>query len=430
MNLKRLFTYCYLILPMILLGQKNVKKQCWTAYSQSVPITADMLGADFKVSIYIRKEESNSNGKAALWTRVDKGGFFHNNLYDENVEITENWNKYEIEGNINESSTNLYFGIYAQNNGIFYFDMLEAFYKNKINQWIPISVNNPSFEKNSTNDNWNEGIRNNNLIEVTDFNISYSNISSLEGKYALKIEGKNIIGGNENGKYVKINNANLYYETYGKGDPLLLIHGNGQSIGAFINQVEEFSKNYFVIVVDCRGRGNSSIDKSKELTYNLQAEDMMLLLDHLEIENANIVGWSDGGIIGLIMALKYPEKIKKLVAFAANIFPEGLKDERLESHKKTLSSMQKEGKSGLTVDLYNLLVNYPKLKYEDLNDIKADTLIMAGDHDVIKNIHTVKIFENIPNAQLAISPNETHWMPEDNPELFNTTVMNFLEAKK
>lgn len=104
----------------------------------------------------------------------------------------------------------------------------------------------------------------------------------------------------ENGKYVDVNGVKLYYEVYGEGEPLLMIHGNGGSFSCFENQVAEFSKHFKVILVDCRGRGNSTYQKGIELTFDLQVEDFTLFLDKLNIKKTNILGWSDGGIIGLI----------------------------------------------------------------------------------------------------------------------------------
>jgi pimeloyl-ACP methyl ester carboxylesterase len=111
----------------------------------------------------------------------------------------------------------------------------------------------------------------------------------------------------ENGKYIDVNGVKLYYEVYGEGEPLLMIHGNGGSFSCFENQVAEFSKQFKVLLVDCRGRGNSTYQKGIELTFDLQVEDFTLFLDKLNIKKTNILGWSDGGIIGLILAIKHPE---------------------------------------------------------------------------------------------------------------------------
>jgi pimeloyl-ACP methyl ester carboxylesterase len=231
----------------------------------------------------------------------------------------------------------------------------------------------------------------------------------------------------ENGKYVDINGVKLFYEIYGKGEPILMIHGNGGSFSCFENQVAEFSKRFKVIVVDCRGRGNSSYQKGVELTFDLQVDDMNLFLDKLNIQKTNILGWSDGGIIGLLLAIKHPEKVNKLVTSGANIFPEGVID--FEDMKKTVLELERKNKNheyDLDIDLNNLDLKFPNLKFTDLNVIKSKTLIIAGDHDVIKSEHTLKIYESIPNAQLAILPNSSHSALIENSKLFNEIVLHFL----
>lgn len=231
----------------------------------------------------------------------------------------------------------------------------------------------------------------------------------------------------ENGKYVDINGVKLYYEVYGEGEPILMIHGNGGSFSCFENQVVEFSKHFKVVLVDCRGRGNSSYQKGVELTFELQVEDINLFLDKLNIKKTNILGWSDGGIIGLLLAIKHPETVNKLVASGANIFPDGaLHQEELKKWTTDLENNNKNHENDLAIDLNNLDINYPNLKYSDLNVIKSKTLIIAGDHDEIKSEHTLKIYESIPDAQLAILPNSTHSALIENSTLFNEIVLRFL----
>lgn len=231
----------------------------------------------------------------------------------------------------------------------------------------------------------------------------------------------------ENGKYVDVNGVKLYYEIYGEGEPLLMIHGNGGSFVCFENQAAEFSKHFKVVLVDCRGRGNSSYQKGVELTFDLQVEDINLFLDKLNIKKTNILGWSDGGIIGLLLAIKHPEKVNKLVTSGANIFPEGVV--HFGDMKKAVAELESKNKNhenDLDIDLNNLDINYPNLKYSDLNVIKSKTLIIAGDHDEIKGEHTLKIYESIPNAQLAILPNSSHSALIENSKLFNEIVLHFL----
>src|SRR5674476_524831 len=130
------------------------------------------------------------------------------------------------------------------------------------------------------------------------------------------------IGNNEKvGRYVKIRGFNMYYETYGVGEPLLLIHGNGGSISNFMYQVPYFSKSYKVILADSRAQGKS-VDASDSLSYELMADDLNALLDTLHLDSCYVIGWSDGGINGLLLAMRHPEKVKKLAVTGANLWPD------------------------------------------------------------------------------------------------------------
>lgn len=415
--------------PFISYSQLEPVNQNWTSYSQAIDVSDFLKHKSIKYSGYIRSKVKNKNSKAALWLRVDVNSFFQNDIINEELDVTDEWKKFDIIGKTDSSSTKIYLGFFAQNNGEFYFDNVTLSYQDDNKNWNMLAIDNPGFENPINHDNWNEGIRVESKWKSKKFKISYTDEMPYEGNYCLKVKGENIIGNSENGKFVDVNNVSLYYEIYGKGEPLLMIHGNGQSLGAFLNQVDELSKYYKVILVDSRGRGNSSYDYDSELTYALQVKDMIEFLDSLQLDKVHVLGWSDGGIIGLMMAKYYPDRVNNLIAMAANIFPDGVKEaqtEKIISYKQSLES--KDG-SSIGLDLLNMLLKYPQLTFSDLQNIKSKSLIVAGDHDVIKNEHTIKIFENIPNAQLAILPNETHYLPSENPELFNNIVLKFMRTE-
>ncbi|RYG33317.1 MAG: alpha/beta hydrolase, partial [Burkholderiales bacterium] len=208
----------------------------------------------------------------------------------------------------------------------------------------------------------------------------------------------------------------FYYETYGEGEPLLLVHGNGSSIGGFGAQIDAFKGKYKVIAMDSREQGKSG-SSDKPITYEQMADDLAALLDHLKIASTDVIGWSDGGIEGLLLAMRHPDKVKKLVAMAANLNPslEAIYPET-EAMAKAMSASfpadQKdtpEGKRFLKTT--SLLLSQPHIDPKALNKITAPTLIISGDQDVIRLEHTVQIYNNIPNANLAVLPNNTHMAP-------------------
>ena len=223
----------------------------------------------------------------------------------------------------------------------------------------------------------------------------------------------------------------FYYEVYGTGEPLLLVHGNGGSLGIFAAQIEHFKATRKVIAMDSRDQGRSG-DSQGLITYEMMADDLAALVDHLKLGRVDVVGWSDGGIEALLMGLRHPDKVRKLVAMAANLNPQAIYPEtaamveQIKTHMPPGLDKTPEGRRQLK--MVDLLANQPHIDPASLAQVTAPTLVMSGDHDLILLKHTVDIFENLPNANLAVMPNATHALPVDDPNLFNPTLDQFLET--
>ena len=234
------------------------------------------------------------------------------------------------------------------------------------------------------------------------------------------------------GKYAPVNGIRLYYEIYGTGKPLLLLHGGRSTINTWKLQIPELSKQYQVIAVDTRGHGRSGED-GKQYTYDLFAADMNALLNYLHIDSANILGWSDGGNTGLIMAMKYPAKVKKLAVMGAVIFSDSTVVDNwvFTELNKQINELKNDTayKARNRVRLINMLLTEPRHTADELKSIKCPVLVMAGEKDVIKEGHTKLIAEHIPNSTLHIGPNETHLYPIENPTAFNKAVLAFFGSK-
>lgn len=266
--------------------------------------------------------------------------------------------------------------------------------------------------------------------------VSYGqNAPSKAAKEYDSLVSHMIYGKNEKvGKYYTIRGFKMYCETYGSGEPLLFIHGNGSSISAFVKQIPFFSKKYKVIVADSRAHGKS-IDKSDALTYEMMADDYAALLTEMKIDSAYVVGWSDGGINGLLLATRHPEKVKKLAITGANLQPDStaISPDILKSTRKTYNMLkEKKTKNSLDSTVYKymkLLIEQPHIAINDLHKIKVPTLVIGGDQDVIRPSHTLTIFENIPNANLWILPNSGHSTLVRYSEEFNAKVDAFLKTK-
>jgi len=232
------------------------------------------------------------------------------------------------------------------------------------------------------------------------------------------------------GKFYDIRGFKMYCEIYGEGQPLLIIHGNGGSINNFIYQIPYFSKKYKVIIADSRAQGKSK-DDGDSLSYEMMADDYGALLSALKVDSAFVIGWSDGGIEGLLLAIRHPEKVKKLAITGANIVPDTtavpqeIWDVVMPSYTALKNKAVKTPQEKNEWKLVQLLAAQPHIPIRDLNKIKIPTLVIGGDHDVIKPSHTLLIFQNIPNADLWILPNSGHSTPVVYKDDFNKNVDNF-----
>jgi len=233
------------------------------------------------------------------------------------------------------------------------------------------------------------------------------------------------------GHYANVNGIRMYYEIYGKGKPLLLIHGDGGSIKEESNQIASFSKHYRVIEADSRGQGKTN-DNSDSLTYSLMTEDFNALLNYLHVDSALIFGQSDGAIIGLMLAARHPEKVKMLAAMSPNLRPDdsvfyaGIALFNHEYFEKVEKEVQ-AGKKGSVAEmkLERLMMYHPHISDSELQTIKAPVLIMTSDRDEIILSHIIEIFHSIPNSNLCVLPGSIHFAESQNPKVFNETIYRF-----
>lgn len=236
------------------------------------------------------------------------------------------------------------------------------------------------------------------------------------------------------GKYADIRGFKMYYEVYGKGEPMLIIHGNGGSINNFVYQIPYFAKNYQVIIADSRSQGKS-VYHADSLTYEMMTDDLNALLDKLNLKQANVIGWSDGGIEGLMLAMRHPDKVKKLAVTGANLWPDStavdpfVYNYALQQNLKGQDTIKKiknvtpEMRDQLK--LLHLLTYEPHIKVEDLKKITCPTLVIGGDHDVIRTEHTMAIANGINKSYLWILPNSGHSTPIIYHDMFNQVVGDF-----
>ncbi len=253
------------------------------------------------------------------------------------------------------------------------------------------------------------------------------------------------------GKYEQVNDISMYYEEYGSGEPLILIHGGSGTVRTWDKQIPFFSQYFRVIVVDCRGQGKSSNPKG-DFHYKEMAEDFVILIEKLGLENPIIFGWSDGAQIALEIAIKYPNLLKTIIAGGALLessldLKEGMKYIGIEGPgkinfehlKKTVPGfvkMLQEVHSSVYGENYwkTLLENITKMWFnpdeypgETVKEIIIPTLILQGDRDeYISLSEATTLHKLIKNSELAIIPNATHECFLKRAELFNNIALDFL----
>jgi pimeloyl-ACP methyl ester carboxylesterase len=190
---------------------------------------------------------------------------------------------------------------------------------------------------------------------------------------------------------------------------------------------------YKVIAMDSRDQGRSA-DSPDKLTYEKMTDDLAALLDHLKTGPVNVLGWSDGGIEALLLGIRHPAKVKKIAAMAANLNPseDALRADVIALIKEMMAAIpaadRETPRGRRELKVTGMMLDEPHIEAKALEAITAPTLVLAGDHDLIRDEHTVEIYRHIPNSQLAIFPNATHMVPFDDPASFNATVERFFRT--
>jgi pimeloyl-ACP methyl ester carboxylesterase len=237
--------------------------------------------------------------------------------------------------------------------------------------------------------------------------------------------------------YAPVNGIQMYYAVYGAGDPVLLIHGGLGYADLWANQVKDLMKDHTVIVADSRGHGRSSRN-AEAYSYALMASDYLALLDYLKVDKVALVGWSDGGIIGLDIAMKHPERLTKLFAHAANVTVDGLEPTVMEN--KTFNAYIAEmgedypklsktpGEFDAFVEqISQMWATQPAYTDAELAKITVPTAIVLGDHDeAITRAHTEHMAAVIPGAELVILKDASHFAMLQDPKGYNKAVRDFI----
>ncbi|MBB3655733.1 pimeloyl-ACP methyl ester carboxylesterase [Rhizobium sp. BK650] len=237
-----------------------------------------------------------------------------------------------------------------------------------------------------------------------------------------------------------VNDIKMYYAEYGEGEPILFIHGGLGNADVWGHQVADFAKDHLVIVADSRGHGRSTRSQ-RPFGYDLMTSDYAALLDYLKIGKVTLVGWSDGGIIGIDMAMKYPEKLTRVIAQAANVTTDGVKADVMNNktfndyinvageYYKKLSPTPNEYDSFVN-QISQMWATQPAWTVADLGKITVPVTLAIGDHDeAIKLDHTELMAKEIPGAKLVILKDASHFAMLQDPEGYDAMIRNAIAGR-
>lgn len=246
--------------------------------------------------------------------------------------------------------------------------------------------------------------------------------------------------GSNNGKYVTVNDTKIYYEEYGQGMPLLLLQGGMGGIKDFEKCIPELSKHYRLIAPDTPGQGRSDLPDS--LSYQIIAQFTSKLIDELKLDSTYVMGWSDGGIVGLLLAESRPDKVKKVLAAGANngvrgVLPPGVdisaaappSDEYFEKNNKEwidnyVKTLPRDWKKFMR-DMNKMWYATEYFPNSILENIHIPVMIAQGDQDMIRLEHAVEMHRLIKNSQFCVLPKTSHAVFSDKPELINKIAIDF-----
>ena len=238
------------------------------------------------------------------------------------------------------------------------------------------------------------------------------------------------------GAYAPVNGIKIWYADFGHGAPVILLHGGLANANYWGELVPALAPHYRVVVMDSRGHGRSFRD-ARPYGYDLMASDVLAVMDFLKIDKAALVGWSDGAIVGLDIAINHPERLSKLFAFAANSDPSGVKDvnqspvftafiARARKEYEKLSPTPTEYDSFLA-QITKMWETQPNWTADDLHRIKVPTWIVDADHDeAIERENTLFMADNVPGSGLLLLPQVSHFAFIQDPQQFNASVLHFL----
>ncbi len=254
--------------------------------------------------------------------------------------------------------------------------------------------------------------------------LGFNSTAQMQGTDTLSI-GDNP----KTGYHIHIRGFDMYYEMYGTGVPVVMLHNNGGSISNFMYQVPYFARSFKVIAIDSRAQGKS-VDNSDSLSYQMMADDVNALLDSLQLYQCFVMGWNDGAITGLLLAIHHPDKVRKLAITGARLSPDTSAMDPVAvawamQYNQSIERLPQTDDTRNKSKVVRLLSYAPHIPMNDLKKIACPVLVIGGDHDVVLPKHTSLIASLIPQSYLWIIPGAGNAIPIDFKDQFNDVVDDF-----
>jgi pimeloyl-ACP methyl ester carboxylesterase len=397
----------------------------WVSYSTQLP-TKDYWGHKFKFSASVKTDELDQNAAAQLWVRVDKptqGSAFFANMKNKPIKAKE-WKTYSIEGVIDSNTTKIAFGALSDFNGLSYYDDMKLEVETSKDTWKTVYFNDFEQDKH----NLQEGIQ----LPIDDGkNTNFTANLEKKGKNQyLKIEGGGVIDYGKNavvGKFAEVNGNKIYYEIYGQGQPLIILHDFPSTMMTQAAYYPELMKKYQLILVDMRGQNSTiRLNKDQVLTYEVMAADINEWMEQLKMDSAYIFGVLAGAKVGLLMAKDYPKRVKKLLTYG--LFTQSDSTAVKPSYFKRWEDMAKQTSLEFHIRMVvDLLLERDAfiIPYSALSTIKIPVLLVNGDLGLIRIEHTLNLSKSLPNARLCILPGASRIIINEKNKAFLSIMEDF-----
>ena len=240
-------------------------------------------------------------------------------------------------------------------------------------------------------------------------------------------------------RYAELGDVKTWYEEYGEGEPLVLMHGGSADSRFFEKNIGPLAERFHVFTPDRRGHGHTP-DVEGPLTYELMAEDMIAFLEQVVGGSADLVGHSDGAVVAMVVAMRRPELVRRLVMISGGFHRDGLVggaeeldvDEVVAFAGPSYGEISPDGEEHFPVvvrKIAEMAAREPAFQQSDLSAIKSRTLVMFSDDDLVTMQHVIATYEAVPDAELAVVPGTSHFLLQEKPAICNALILDFLTAE-